>query len=95
VLIYIHNEQMLDAVVRRSPARHYVMVDDKLCILAAMKDVLGNRLMTVFPRQEHYAPDPKHATTYPTPDITVVRIGKLVDYDLPAFLGTVDTRHTG
>lgn len=94
VLIYIHKEQMLDAVVRRYPARHYVMVDDKLRILAAMKDVLGNRLTTVFPRQGHYALDPTHVTAYPPADITVVRIGKLVDYDLPAFLGTVDIRHT-
>lgn len=59
VLIYIHKEQMLDAVVRRYPAGHYVMVDDKLRILAAMKEVLGSRLTTVFPRQGHYALDPK------------------------------------
>jgi hypothetical protein len=61
VLIYLHKEQMLDAVVRRYPAGHCVMVDDKLRILAAMKDVLGNRLTTVFPRQGHYAPDPKNS----------------------------------
>src|SRR5207248_5985147 len=37
VLIYIHKEQMLDDVGWLYPARHYVMVDDKLRILAAMK----------------------------------------------------------
>jgi FMN phosphatase YigB (HAD superfamily) len=55
VLIYIHKEQMLDAVLQRYPAGHYVMVDDKLRILAAMKAALRNSLTTVFPRQGHYA----------------------------------------
>src|ERR1022692_5316384 len=57
VLIYIHKEQMLTEVEQRYPAHHFVMVDDKLRILAAMKTVLGNRLTTVFPRQGHYALD--------------------------------------
>jgi FMN phosphatase YigB (HAD superfamily) len=86
VLIYIHKEQMLDAVVRRYPAGHYVMVDDKLRILAAMKGALGNRLTTVFPRQGHYALDPKNVTAYPPADTTVERIGDLLTYDLPALL---------
>ena len=59
VLIYIHKELMLDDVKQRYPARHYVMVDDKLR-LAAMKKIWGNRLTTVFPRQGHYALDPKN-----------------------------------
>ena len=88
VLIYIHKEQMLDAVVRRYPAGHYVMVDDKLRILAAMKGVLGNRLTTVFPRQGHYALDPKHFAGYPPADITIERIGDLANCDLPTLLGT-------
>ena len=58
VLIYVHKEQRLDAVQRQHTARHYVMVDDKLRLLAAMKAVLGDRLTTVFPRQGHYALDP-------------------------------------
>lgn len=87
VLIYIHKEQMLDAVVHRYPARHYVMVDDKLRILTVMKDILGTRLTTVFPRQGHYALDPKNIMAYPPADITVARIGELVNYDLPALLG--------
>jgi FMN phosphatase YigB (HAD superfamily) len=57
VLIYIHKEQMLVDLEQRYPARHYVMVDDKLRILTAMKEVLQDRLTTVFPRQGHYALD--------------------------------------
>jgi FMN phosphatase YigB (HAD superfamily) len=83
VLIYIHKELMLDDVERRCPARRYVMVDDKLRILAAMKNVWGDRLTTVFPRQGHYALDPKVIAAYPTADITVEHIGELVNYDLP------------
>ena len=92
VLIYVHKEQMLEDVERRYPARHYVMVDDKLRILAAMKKSWGKRLTTVFPRQGHYALDPKVVTNYPPSDITIQRIGDLVNYDLPALLGIVDSR---
>lgn len=86
VLIYIHKEEMLADVEQRFPARHYVMVDDKLRILAAMKKVWGNRLTTVFPRQGHYAVDPKNIATYPPADVTVERIGDLVEYDLSTLL---------
>jgi FMN phosphatase YigB (HAD superfamily) len=88
VLIYVHKEQMLDDVEQRYPARHYVMVDDKLRILAAMKKVWGDRLTTVFPRQGHYALDPGNISAYSPADITIERIGSLVNYDLPALLGT-------
>jgi len=90
VLIYIHKEQMLEDVERRYPARHYVMVDDKLRILAAMKKIQRDRLTTVFPRQGHYALDAKAIAAYPPADITVERIGDLVDYGLPAFLGVAE-----
>src|SRR5262245_5420822 len=86
VLIYIHKELMLDDVERHYPARRYVMVDDKLRILAAMKSVWGDRLTTVFPRQGHYALDPAITTAYPPADITIERIGELVSYDLPNFI---------
>jgi FMN phosphatase YigB (HAD superfamily) len=86
VLIYIHKEQMLNDVERLYPARHYVMVDDKLRILTAMEKIWGSRLTTVFPRQGHYALDPQNIATYPPADITVERIGDLVNYDLPALL---------
>lgn len=77
VLIYLHKEQMLDAVKERHPARHYVMVDDKLRILAAMKGTWGNRLTTIFPRQGHYALDPRYTDDYPAADLTIEHIGDL------------------
>jgi FMN phosphatase YigB (HAD superfamily) len=79
VLIYIHKEQVLDDVERRYPARHYVMLDDKLRILAAMKDVWRDRLTTVFVRQGHYATDREILDAYPAADVTLDRIGDLVD----------------
>ncbi len=88
VLIYIHKEQELADVERRYPAEHYVLVDDKVRLLAAVKEIWGNRLTTVFPKQGHYARDPQALATYPPADITVERIGDLLDYDLPAFLTT-------
>jgi len=86
VLIYIHKEQMVSEVERLFPARRYVMVDDKLRILAAMKAVWGERLTTVFPRQGHYALDPRNAADYPPAEITVERIGDLASYS-PADIG--------
>ena len=86
VLIYIHKERMLEAVAARYPARHYVMIDDKLRILAMIKQVWGDRVTTVFPRQGHYAHDPNNLTAYPAADLTVERVGDLVSYDLPAVL---------
>ena len=91
MLIYIHKEQELDDVERRFPAEHYVLVDDKVRILAAMKQVWGARVTTVFPRQGHYARDPNVAT-FPAPDITIERIGDLVQYDLEAFLAAARPR---
>ena len=82
ILIYIHKELELRDVERRYPARHYVMVDDKLRILAAMKEIWGPRLTTVFPRQGHYALDPAATVKYPPADVTVERIGDLLDYDM-------------
>ncbi len=79
VLIYIHKEQMLDDVERRYPAKRYVMVDDKLRILTAMKNVWGERLTTVFVRQGHYASDPALVAEYPAADITIDAIGASLD----------------
>jgi FMN phosphatase YigB (HAD superfamily) len=77
VLIYIHKEEMLEDVEQRYPARRYVMVDDKVRILAAMKAIWGDRLTTVFVRQGHYANDAALIATHPQPDRTVERIGDL------------------
>jgi FMN phosphatase YigB (HAD superfamily) len=86
VLIYIHKEQELDDVARRYPADHYVLVDDKLRILTAVKQAWGDRVTSVFPRQGHYAHDPKALATYPPADVSVERIGDLLSYELPALL---------
>jgi FMN phosphatase YigB (HAD superfamily) len=86
VLIYIHKERMLAEVERLHPARHYVMVDDKVRILAAMKKVWGERLTTIFPRQGHYALDPAEIAHYPAPDITIERIADMVNLDLTSLL---------
>ena len=86
VLIYIHKEKALADVERRYPAEHYVLVDDKLRILAAVKKAWGERVTTVCPRQGMFACDPKVAASYPAADLTVERIGNLLDYDLPALL---------
>ena len=82
VLIYIHKEEMLDSVQQLYPAQHYVMVDDKVRLLDAMKTVMGSRLTTVFPRQGHYALDVESNARYMAPDVTISRIGELVGMDL-------------
>ena len=79
VLIYIHKEQMLDDVERRYPARRYVMIDDKVRILTAIKAVWGDRVTTVFVRQGHYAHDPAQVSPYPPADVTVDAVGELLN----------------
>ncbi len=86
VLIYIHKERELGDVAARYPAEHYVLVDDKLRILAAVKDAWGERVTTVFPRQGHYAHDAEILASYPSADLSVERIGDLLDHDLPTLL---------
>jgi FMN phosphatase YigB (HAD superfamily) len=81
-LVYVHKEKMLDAVQRHYPARHYVMIDDKLRILAAMKAIWQGQLTTIFPRQGHYALDPDIVAAQPAADFTIERIGELADLDL-------------
>jgi FMN phosphatase YigB (HAD superfamily) len=82
VLIYIHKEEALEDVERRFPAEHYVLVDDKLRILDAVKQVWGERVTTVFPRQGQYAHDTKVLSALPPADVTIERIGDLLDFDL-------------
>lgn len=86
VLIYIHKELELEDVARRYPAEHYVMVDDKLRLLADIKKAWGKRVTTVFPRQGHYALDSELIAKYPPADITIERIGELLEYDLQILL---------
>lgn len=87
VLIFIHKEKMLDAVEREYPARRYVLIDDKERILDAVKAVWGDRLISVFPRQGHYARDPANAGKYRKPDVTVEKIGDLMDFDITTMAG--------
>jgi FMN phosphatase YigB (HAD superfamily) len=93
VLIYIHKEEELDDVARRHPAEHYVLVDDKVRILSAIKQRWGARLTTVFPRQGHYAYGPDVAR-HPAPDVTIDRIGDLTTYDMPALLNAARQKGT-
>jgi FMN phosphatase YigB (HAD superfamily) len=86
VLIYVHKEQELDDVERRYPAQHYVLVDDKLRILAAVKKFWGTRVTTVFVRQGHYANDPKILASSSPADISIGRIADLMQYQLPELL---------
>ena len=83
VLIYVHKEHRLADLERRFPARRYVMVDDKLRILTAMKAVMGDRLTTVFVRQGHYAHDTALVSSLPAADRTIDRIGDFTELELP------------
>jgi len=80
VLIYVHKEHELDDVETRFPAKHYVMIDDKVRLLTAIKKFWGPRVTTIFPRQGHYALNAAEVAKYPRPDITIERIGELMDY---------------
>jgi len=86
VLIYIHKENELKHVERLYPADHYVLIDDKLRILAAVKKIWGERVTTVFPKQGHYAFDQKTLAEYPPADVELARIGNLLSCDLAAFV---------
>ena len=82
ILIYIHKEEMLDDVERRYPARRYVMVDDKIRILAAIKAVWGERVTTVFVRQGSYAMNRAEVARYPPADVAIDRIAEIADLAL-------------
>lgn len=93
-LIYVHKEKVLDAVQALYPAKHYVMVEDKLRILTAMKAIWQDKLTTVFVRQGHYAMDAELVSTQPAADVAMDSIAELADLDLSALLrlnpGTAD-----
>jgi FMN phosphatase YigB (HAD superfamily) len=86
VLIDVHKERSLDAMSQRYPAPHYVMIDDKPRLLAAMKRALGEKLTTVFVHQGHYAAESAATVIDPPPDLEIERIGDLLDHHLPDFL---------
>ena len=85
VLVYVHKEKALDHVRGRYPAKHYVMIDDKSSLLAAMKAAMGPGLTTVFVRQGHYAMDPEAGSVNPAPDIVIERIGDINKLSLSDF----------
>jgi len=86
VLIYVHKENELADVQKRCPADHYVLVDDKLRILAAVKRIWGRKVTTVFVRQGHYAFDPEVLAKYPAADVTLECIGDILAHPLARFL---------
>lgn len=82
ILIYIHKEHELKDVERRYPAEHYVLVDDKLRILTAIKEIWKEKVTTVFARQGHYALNEKEISKYPSADFTIERIGDLLNFEI-------------
>lgn len=80
VLIYIHKEDELKQIEKKYPAEHYVMIDDKIRILSAIKNQWGDRVTTIFARQGHYATDPAIIAQYPSADISIEKIGELINF---------------
>lgn len=95
VLIYLHKERMLDAVERRYPAAHYVVIDDKLRILSAIKQAWGARVTTVFARQGHYALDPRANAAYPPADLSLANIGELATLSVGMLPGIAAPQRLG
>jgi len=88
VMIYVHKEKELDDVEKRCPAEHYIMLDDKLHILTAIKNIWGSRVTTVFVRQGHYAHDSKILSANPPADLTLERIGELPNHKLKSLISS-------
>jgi FMN phosphatase YigB (HAD superfamily) len=93
VLIYIHKELSLDDVERRYPADHYVLIDDKIRILSAVKTIWGDRVTTIFVRQGQFALDRKVVAAFPPADLAVDRIADVLDLERPALEGHSTARH--
>lgn len=86
VLIYVHKEEMIDEMRRSYPAARYMMIDDKQRILTAMKEKMGDQLVTVFPKQGHYALDPENIARFPAADCAIERIGDLLTVDVASLI---------
>jgi hypothetical protein len=95
VLIYIHKETELTDVEARYPAEHYVLIDDKLRILSAVKKIWGSRVTTVFVRQGHYARDERILSQFPPADISLERIGELTNQDFSTDSSRTRAVHEG
>ena len=90
MLIYVHKEKALADVERLYPAERYVMIDDKLRILDAVKKQWKDRVTTVFPKQGHYARDAKTLAAYRPADISIARIGDLLNHQRSTFVNAPD-----
>lgn len=90
ILIYIHKEQELADLERRYPANHYVLVDDKIRILSEIKTMWGDKITTIFPKQGHYALDEKEVAKYPKADISIERIGDILELNKQSFLSQIN-----
>jgi hypothetical protein len=86
VLIYIHKEDSIDDIEEHYPAQHYVVVDHSPRTLACFREAWGSRVTTVLSRQAKFARLAADLGRHATPDITVERIGELLDYELPSLL---------
>src|SRR3954453_21509796 len=95
VRIYLHKESELADVEKKLPAEHYVVIDDKLKLLTAIKEQWKERVTTVFPKQGHYANDPRNLATYPAADINMERVGDLLNYALPQMLSAGSAKSLG
>ncbi len=84
--MYAHKEKGLKDAADRHPADRYVAVDDSLRILSAIKDVWKDRVTTIFVRQGHFASGPERLKRYPDADVSIKRIGDLLQYDVPGIL---------
>jgi FMN phosphatase YigB (HAD superfamily) len=93
VLIYVHKERELAEVERLYPAMRYVMIDDKLRILNAVKAAWGERVTTIFLRQGHYARDPRILAGSQPADIQLDHLSDLNNYALAAFVTTSGRRN--
>jgi len=94
-MVYLHKEHELTDVEARYPSEHYVLVDDKLRILTAVKNIWGKKVTTVFVRQGHYALDSNILTEYPSADLSVDRIGDLLDFGLRDFIPSAKVASKG
>jgi hypothetical protein len=84
-LVDVDNTLLDNDLVSADLLRHLDLAmgpEGRARVLTVVKRSWGARVTTVFPRQGHYAHDPEALATNPAADLTVERIGDLVDHDL-------------
>jgi hypothetical protein len=85
VLIFLHKEGRIEDVRQRYPAEHYLLIDDKLRILARLKGILGDLVTTLHVAQGHYASSERGI--YPAADLEVPSIAAVRQLGREVFLG--------